>query len=46
MSEIVANYTSEPDNLEAADVSASASILTDLTEGATMNMEVSDHNSM
>ena len=40
MSEIVAEITSEPENLTAADVSASASILTNLTEGATKNPEV------
>ena len=40
MSELVAKITSEPENLTAADISASASILTDLTEGATKNPEV------
>ena len=40
MSETVAEITSEPENLTAADVSASASILTNLTEGATKNPEV------
>ena len=36
----VAEITSEPENLTAADVSASASILTNLTEGATKIPEV------
>ena len=40
MSEIVAEITSAPENLTAADVSASASILTSLTEGATKDPEV------
>ena len=40
VSEIVAEITSEPENLTAADISASASILTDLTEGAIKNPEV------
>lgn len=44
MSEIVAEITSEPENLTAADVSASASIITNLTEGATKNPEVAMAN--
>ena len=40
MSEIVAEITSEPENWTAAAISASASILTNLTEGATKNPEV------
>ena len=40
VSEIVAEITSEPENLTAADVSASASILTNLTEGATKHPKV------
>ena len=41
MSERVAEITSEPENLTAVDVSASASIITNLTEGATTDPNVS-----
>ena len=40
VSEIIAEITAEPENLTAADVSASALILTNLTEGAIKNPEV------
>ena len=40
VSDRVAEITSEPDNLTAADVSASASILTNLIKGATTNPDV------
>ena len=41
MSKLVAEITSEPEKLTAADISAIAAILTDLTEGAVTNEEVS-----
>ena len=42
VSQVIEEFTSAPENITASDVSTSASILTQLTTGATMNATVGE----